>query len=136
VPGGDHSKSALALVTGADCCCGPKPPAAPSSTPSTRAAAGSRPVNLFNLASGLRSRTVDRRRDLPPSPRWKRFSGASRIRCRETPSSVKLLGRTAARPDHACRLPSTPPTRRVGPAPGTRNSRRGACSTGPNGGHW
>jgi len=44
VPGGDHSKSALALVTGADCCCGPKPPAAPSSTPSTRAAAGSRPV--------------------------------------------------------------------------------------------
>jgi len=28
-------------------------------------------LNLFNLASGLRSRTVDRRRDLPPSPRWK-----------------------------------------------------------------
>jgi len=31
-------------------------------------------LNLFNLASGLRSRTVDRRRDLPPSPRWKRFT--------------------------------------------------------------
>jgi len=26
-------------------------------------------MNLFNLASGLRPRTVDRRRDLPPSPR-------------------------------------------------------------------
>jgi len=39
----------------------------------TRAAESRRAVlptlNVFNLASGLRSRTVDRRRDLPPSPR-------------------------------------------------------------------